>query len=351
MKTKKVYFSQINVIKAIASFSVTAVHFRNRVETTIPEAIVNNKIKMFFSINYALFIFAVPLFLIATGFLSTHKKHTKKNIIGTVRIYLLYLFMAFVSFGLMILTNTREFHGWRDMIYRALSFDLISGWYIEMFVGLALVIPFLNIIVNNISKKEFQSLIIVLIIVVGIPSFINRNPDLPSIYIPNFWQNIYPIIYYFIGAYIRIYINEINIRNKPLFVLYISSVIFIIQLLYRHADPYTWTAEGYYSSIINIVLASSFFMLILNNITKSYFIFDLISKYTLSTYIMAYPIDKILYPIFTEYFQPVKYLLIGSPIVVILSFFATVISGILLYKIFDYIWNITTNCSQVHNLV
>lgn len=187
MEAKRKYYPQINIIKAIASFSVTAVHFRNRVERTIPETLINNKIKLFFSANYSFFIFAVPLFLIATGFLSTHKKNNIKNIMETIKIYLLYLFMAFISFAIMILTNTREFHGWKDMISRALSFNLISGWYIELFVGLALIIPFLNIIVNNISKKEFRSLIIILLGVVSIPAFINANPDLPNLYLPNYW--------------------------------------------------------------------------------------------------------------------------------------------------------------------
>lgn len=338
MKSKRKYFPQINIIKAIASFSVTAVHFRNRVEKTIPEAIINNKIKLFFSSNYAFFIFAVPLFLIATGFLSTHKKNNIKNIINTIKIYGLYLFIAFTSFAVMILTNTREFNGWRDMISRALSFNLISGWYIELFIGLALIIPFLNIIVHNISKKQFQSFIIILLAIVAVPAFVNKNPDFSNIYLPNYWQSIYPIVYYFIGAYIRLYYKDIKISNRILIIIYFSSVFFITQLLYRYADPYTWAAEGYYASIINILLASSFFLLIFKNIHKSNSFFNFISKYTLSTYIMAYPVDKIIYPFFTKLFQPIKNLLIFSPLIVAFTFSISLISGVVLYKIFNYLW-------------
>lgn len=338
MESKKKNYPQINVIKAIASFSVTAVHFRNRIETGIPEAIVNNKIILFFSTNYALFIFAVPLFLLATGFLSIHKKNDIKNILNVIKIYSLYLFMAFISYGMMVTTGTREFIGWRKMITSALSFSLISGWYIELFVGLALLIPFLNLLINNISKKEFQLLIITLIFVVSLPAFINANPVFHSFSLPNYWESIYPIIYYFIGAYIRLYYREINIQNRTLLFLYSASTLYIIQLLYKYSSPYTKAFEGYYASIINIVLATSFFLLIFRKINKSNVILDIIAKYTLSTYIMAYPIDKILYPKFSNYLTPVKNMIISSPLIVIISFTVSLISGIILYKAFNYLW-------------
>jgi len=338
MKPEKKFYPQLNVIKAIASFSVTAVHFRNRVETNIPESVINNKVTLFFSTNYALFIFAVPLFLLATGFLSVHKSISKKHFLNVFKIYSLYLFMAFLSHGLMIFTNTRDPMSLIQMIKRALSFSLISGWYIELYIALALIIPFLNVLIKNLSKKELQLLIGVLLFSVSIPAFINDNPDFSILYLPNYWKIIYPVVYYFIGAYICLYHEEISIKNHTLIFMYVTSIVYIIQLLYRYASPYTKIVEGYYPSIINVILASSFFLILFKNIKKSHYIFDIISKYTLSTYIMAYPIDKILYPRFMNIFTPTKNLILVSPFIVIVSFFATLISGIILNNLFNYFW-------------
>lgn len=338
MKTKKNFYPQINVIKAIASFSVTAVHFRNRVETSIPESAINNKLTLFFSTNYALFIFAVPLFLLTTGFLSVHKSINFKNVINIIKIYLLYLFMAFSSHSLMVLTNTRDSIGWIQMLTRALNFSLISGWYIELYIALALLIPFLNVLIKNLSKSEFKILIITLLMSVSFPAFVNANPDFSVLHLPNYWEIIYPVIYYFIGAYIRLHHETIFIKSHTLLFIYISSVLYIIQLLYRHASPYTKAFEGYYPSIINILLASSFFLLLFKTVNKSNYLFDTIAKYTLSTYIMAYPIDKILYSRFINILVPTSNLIIASPLIVIVSFIITLVSGIILYEIFNYIW-------------
>lgn len=343
MNTERKYYPQINIIKAIASFAVTAVHFRNRVERTIPEAEIGNKIQLFFSTNYAIFIFAVPLFLLATGFLSIHKKNTVKNLLNTLKIYFLYLFIAFISFSFLILIRDWNFYGWKDMIHRAMSFNLISGWYIELFVGLALIIPFINILIKDLSKKEFSLLIITLSLIVALPAFVNKNPDFSVIHLPNYWQSIYPLLYYLIGAYIRLYYEEIKIKKEQLFLIYLGSVLFIIQLLYRHASPYTWSAEGYYASIINLLLASSFFILLLKNFNTSNSLIDFISKHTLTTYIMSYPMDKIIYPIFLNTISSTKLLLILSPIIVIVAFISALISGYLLNILFNYLWELFAN--------
>src|SRR5699024_6122375 len=163
-------------------------------------------------------------------------------------------------------------------------------------ISLAFIIPFIYVLIKNLSKKELQLLIGVLLFSVSISAFINDNPDFSILYLPNYWKIIYPVVYYFIGAYICLYHEEISIKNHTLIFMYVTSIVYIIQLLYRYASPYTKIVEGYYPSIINVILASSFFLILFKNIKKSHYIFDIISKYTLSTYIMAYPIDKILYP-------------------------------------------------------
>ena len=77
------------------------------------------------------------------------------------------------------------------------------AWYIEMYIGLFLLIPFLNIMYEGLkTKKNKQYLILTLLIMVSISPIINfitvRNVKLEII--PNWWNSIYPLVYYFIGC-------------------------------------------------------------------------------------------------------------------------------------------------------
>ena len=329
----------IDLIKVIASFSVTAVHFRNRVERQIPEVLIGNKIKLFFSTNYALFILAVPLFLLASGYLSTYSKPSKKRYYNLVKIYGMYIFIALISYHVMIYAGIREPISFLSMIYRAMKFDLISGWYIELYFGLYLLSPYFNIIMDHLTKDETKHFILVLLFTISIPSLINRFPITSTrIWFPNFYVSMYPFVYYVIGSYIRRYVNVENINLKKQILVYLLSLAFIIGTLYRYANPYTKSLEGYYQSIVNVTLATSFFLIIykkFQNISSKTISF--ISKYTLSTYIVSLPIDRVFYPRFANLFQGYENLLFVSPLIVLLLYILALVYGWILYNIFELI--------------
>lgn len=332
----------IDLIKAIASISVTAVHFRNRLEGLIIKKSVTEFHTLFFSANYSFFIFGVPLFLLSTGYLSLNRTISKKHYLGVLKVYLMYLFMALIGYQILVFTGNREPISFLEMLIKAIKFKLVSGWYIELYVGLAMVIPFLNILIKNISKKQHLLLIFILIITVSLPALTNRNPFISRfIYLPNFYENLYPVVYYFIGAYIKLHYQTSKSSNRILVSIFILSIIFIWAITYKYANPYTRSVEGYYASIVNVALATSFFLLIFNNYKKKNSKLTVtISKYTLSTYIMAYPIDKTLYPVLLGYFGSIDTLILYSPIVVIILFAFTLLAGMFLTKIYNFFWEL-----------
>ncbi len=67
------------------------------------------------------------------------------------------------------------------------------SWYVNMYIGLYIIIPFLNIIIKEISenKNTFIFAVLVLTCLTAIP------------YCFDYWTIIYPINYYFIGTYIK----------------------------------------------------------------------------------------------------------------------------------------------------
>jgi surface polysaccharide O-acyltransferase-like enzyme len=74
------------------------------------------------------------------------------------------------------------------------------SWYVNMYIGLYIIIPFLNIIIKEISenKNTFIFAVLVLTCLTAIP------------YCFDYWTIIYPINYYFIGTYIKEYSLEIK---------------------------------------------------------------------------------------------------------------------------------------------
>ena len=207
---------------------------------------------------------------------------------------------------------------------------------LENLLGLS---PYFNIIMDHLTKDESKHFILVLLFTISIPSLINKFPITSTrIWLPNFYVNMYPFVYYVIGSYIRRYVSVKSINIKRQSLIYFLSLVFIIVTLFRYANPYTKSLEGYYQSVVNVTLATSFFLIIYNkfqNISSKTISF--ISKYTLSTYIVSLPVDRIFYPKFANLFQGYENLLIVSPLIVLLLFIIALVYGWLLYNLFEFI--------------
>ena len=110
------------------------------------------------------------------------------------------------------------------------TFQAISyAWYINMFIGLYILIPFLNKIVKSSSKKELQLFILVLLIISILPATWNNFSEIlgySNIFpLPNFWISIYPISYYIVGCYLKVHPVKLktNVRiNKTAKIFFIS---------------------------------------------------------------------------------------------------------------------------------
>lgn len=105
--------------------------------------------------------------------------------------------------------------GIKECILNILSYDQYS-WYVNMYIGLYLLIPFLNRLWQVLDKEEKILLISVLIMSTALPSIVNvfdfytdgafRNSGFSTKYsqiVPDWWKNSYPLTYYFIGTYLK----------------------------------------------------------------------------------------------------------------------------------------------------
>jgi surface polysaccharide O-acyltransferase-like enzyme len=220
-----------------------------------------------------------------------------------------------------------------------------------MYIGLFIVIPFLNLIYNGLeSKKQKQMSLAGLILIVTIPPMINKHfvgtEKLLNVSIPT-WTRLYPIMYYFIGAYISEYKPQIKKW------LGTASLIGLIGITgtYYYLTNYTGTfAWGDYqdSCAFPIMLLAFVLFVVLSNINlsnangKVLKVLTHFSELTLGAYLMSYIFDEMIY---TELRNAVPDMLdrfYYYPITVLTSFIgAFILSEILslIYKTFCLIVN------------
>ena len=134
---------------------------------------------------------------------------------------------------------------------RSFNISLSGGyWFIKSYIILYLLSPYINVMLNNINKKNHEILIIISLLFFSIwPSFLNNAPKNDSGY-----GIITFIILYIIGNYIRKYFNS-NKNFIHFFSVYVLCSIITTIALKLNLKGY-WN----YNFIFNIVGAISLFM-------------------------------------------------------------------------------------------
>lgn len=162
----------------------------------------------------------VPLFIILTGYLMGKKrlsKHFYSGIVKTLAIYvmasLLCEFKKFWPFGIEAIAKLTSGRGTG------------YSWYVGMYIGLFLMIPFLNAMYRGdfpdgqsaCAKKYKRILIASLLAITALPQSVNifvfqkewwQNPTISKDYLEiiiTFWTSMYPLAYYMIGCYLAEY--------------------------------------------------------------------------------------------------------------------------------------------------
>ena len=193
----------LDLIRVVAIFFVIAGHF-----FTLNTSLMNVPfwgVSIFFQgVLKDIFSVGVPLFMILTGYLNINKTPTAKYYKGMVRVLVAYLFFSIVTiaFRKYYLGEELSIVQW---ILKIFNYSAIPyAWYIEMWIGLALLTPFLNYLYHAIpSVRQKLLLIVTLFVMTALPDLCNRY----GIYLmPGYFaQACYPLMFYFMGTFIREY--------------------------------------------------------------------------------------------------------------------------------------------------
>ena len=317
----------IDLIKTIAIFFVISVHF------FLNSGYYGNVMAggtMFVSTFFRhLFFLCVPFFLISTGFLRCRKNISKKYYMSLIPVYISYLLAAVLVNILKYQFSDIPFDGFIYEVLSILSFKSGYFWYMEMFFGLALFVPFINTTYNSLDKRIHKKiLILIMLILTGLFSLkIKLTTENKTYYLfSDFWVFLYPVTYYLYGMYINEYRPKINKLLGIISVIILLTLETIFTYFSCKGGYFNWgTAQdngGFFVIVNSVILFLVFYDIDIKNKILCKIIAD-ISKKTLDIYMISYIFDLIAYGFFKklvpDYLSSVKY----APILVLSVFFAS----------------------------
>ena len=289
----------LDLIRSFAILFVIAGHFF--VLNTPFRSTTFDGISMFIQALFnPLFQTGVPLFLLLTGYLNSNKIVSKRYYKGCVRVLVAYLFFSVIT----ILFRKYYLHedlSWLKWILKIFDFSAIPyAWYIEMWIGLFLLTPFLNMMYKAIpSQRQKQILILTLYVMTALPDLFNRY----GLHLaPGFWASCYPLTFFFAGSYIHEYRPRVDSWKLWLIMLLLCMINPVFNVLFVHNHTLIQIAGGPWG-VFGTVVAIAFFLLFYQTDFKSPVLrksLTKISLLSLDMYLCCYIFDALVYPYFME---------------------------------------------------
>lgn len=350
-----------DLIRILAFFLVVSVHFF--LYNGFYSQIVVGKRMFIMTLMRSFFIICVPLFITLSGYLLNRKKLEKNYYKRISKIIITYILASLlcVLYSIVFLKQDLTI---KNIILNIFNFSAAQySWYIEMYLGLFLLIPFLNIVYNALpSQKSKIWLILTFVILTSLPPVLNiynltsfdwlalpSSSTIMNKILPSWWQGIYPITYYYIGCYLSEYGLKIR-KSLNLLLIALSTIISGTFCYWRsYKTKFIWGSWCGYQSLFNVVLTILVFAFIINtNFDKMPSglakFFQKISGLCLGGYLVSWIFDKALYPTLLEKVPDVherlEYYVVIVPMVIVLSLLASYLLSkiqLIIEKFFSFI--------------
>lgn len=288
-----------DLVRVVAVLSVLSVHFF--LNNGFYDQICVGKRMYVATVMRSAFMICVPLFILLTGYLMNKKEYSVKYFLNIKKVLIVYL-LSMLMIMLYEAVRYQKVFLLKDIISNITNYAYYS-WYIEMYIGLYLLIPFINLAYNNLKNKaEKGGMCIVLFIITAGPSLVNSFGGMKIL--PEWWANIYPLTYYVIGAYIAEYKDEIKFPLKLNFVC--IAICFLLAGTLSYAISYNttflWLSWNNFGGFTNVLSATAVFLFLIKiNITDwnpaIHRVIRFVAKISLPIYLLSYIADDIWYSV------------------------------------------------------
>lgn len=187
----------LDAVRAGATVLVLAVHFF--LNTGFYDVTMTGKTMALAAVARMMCMTCVPLFLMLTGYLCIQRTWSRDYYRKLLPILLTYLVAGALCLafeGIWVGKETTV----QIVLIRYLGFNASSyAWYLEMYIGLFLLSPFLNAAWNALKQREQLALVCTMLFLTALPTVTNLQETI----LPGWWTGIYPVTYYLLGAWLR----------------------------------------------------------------------------------------------------------------------------------------------------
>jgi len=251
----------LDLIRAAAAAMVVAVHFfLNCGFYEVP--LMGAGMVAATVVRTALMV-CVPLFVLLTGYLRGGKGWSPGYYRRLGRILMTYLLCSLVclAFRTFYLGEALTALDWLRGI---LHFDGAPyGWYVEMYIGLFLLSPFLNAMWNALEERAQWALLLTVAALTFLPSLGNLlwHTRIGLRLLPEWWRQLWPVGYYLLGM---------ALRRRPLKLTWPAALILALLSALAGAVLHIWGNwgepvayfeltyyDGFFTAVAAVVLFSA----------------------------------------------------------------------------------------------
>lgn len=215
---------------------------------------------------------AVPIFVLITGYFGIN--FSRKKLIGMeITLY----FYSFFTLGVQVLFGQFQFDV-LGVLKTIMPFSYKSWWFATAYMVLMIFAPYVNRLMENITRKEHLSLLVACFILFNLISSFSLDP----IDVTGGYSFINFVFLYMVGHYIKKYQPFENVSKYIWLMGYsiASLLIFVSYVLYGNYK------FGTYNSVLLFVAAVSLFMFFIN-INVSFPIVSKVSPYVFAVYLIS----------------------------------------------------------------
>lgn len=343
---KKSRNPSMDIIRCFALFCVIGVHFF--LYSGFYDISVNSLSMFLLTLIRNFFMICVPLFIVLSGYLLRNKLPSIGYYLRIVRILSIYVLASFCCAIYRYNFTFTEFSmigAIIDTILGIFSYSTAPyGWYIEMYLGLFLLIPYLNILFKQLPSKKHKNYLLAFLVFLTAGSSLNYIKLFPT-----YWASMYPITYYLIGSYLAEYPLKIRKSSNLLLIGLLLIISGSVSFYHSNGSTFMWSHwSGHASLVTTLQTILVFTFLAQRNYTrlssKSGNFLSHISNCCLGAYLVSWIFDDIFYRILNSYQST---LLSKSGFFIPITI-AVYVCSLLLSAALNFIYNLTIKKMITH---
>lgn len=305
----------LELVRAAAGVLTLSVHFF--LNNGFYETPAEGKTMLAACIVRMLCMSCVPLFLLLTGYTCINRRWSK----GYYRKLLPVLFIYVMSGAACLAFRwfwLGERWGLKGLVRQFTVYAAAPyAWYIEMYIGLFLLSPFLNAAWHALEERGKRALTLTLVGLTALPGVVNQIGAL----LPTWWVGIYPLTYYVLGAWLRE--HPLRLRGWQLLACWLGlgAVMGVKGYFTAAGGTYLWMPEDQWGSFALTLQTVCLFSCLQRAKgegapTPVRWCVARVAKLSLPMYLVSYIVDQTVYPVLNQAVVQAQRRLFWMPLIV-----------------------------------